>query len=163
MDIRNEEERKAQRQQHSQSDLHFLRNTSALWGHSQQSSHPCVYFREGHFMMCFSAACGLYFSRYSTSILQTSRDTCSGQGLTLTVASATGKLCCWMIQFLIATFYAPSDSQFLPLKKYQGTMSSKPLPKIWARGQRRRCGGRARQAKHRPLRLCFFFSVPGPE
>lgn len=126
-------------------------------GATVNSPVPLRVLQGGSLHDVFLCRCGLHFSRYNTSILQTSRDTCSGQGLTLTVASATGKLCCWMIQFLIATFYAPSDSQFLPLKKYQGTMSSKPLPKIWARGQRRRCGGRARQAKHRPLRLCFFF------
>lgn len=96
-------------------------------------------------------------SRYSTHIFQTCLRPCSSQELTLTVATATGKLCCWMTQFLNShILHSQWFAVFASKKSTKGQCPLCHLPKMWARRQRTRLGGRARQVKHR-LQFCFVF------
>lgn len=96
-------------------------------------------------------------SRCSTSVLQTCLR------LTLTAASVRGKLCCWVIHIKWAIY--------MNCKSTKGQCPPSHLPKIWARRQRARLGGRARQIKYQLLQdlgfffcsCCFVFLIPGLE
>lgn len=144
--------RKERHRASTQSELHFFRvpatlnkSSSGLW-----RAQPSCRRRTSWCVSLLPVSS--HSSRYSTHIFQTCLRPCSSQGLTLTVASAAGKP-----SSLIATFYTPSDLQFLPLKKStNGQCPLCYLLKMWARRQRTRLGGRARQVKHR-LQFCFVF------
>lgn len=140
---------------------------SSVSGHSQGVQFTsCIYFkslkspaqlRESHVMIpCVSLLC-------PPTVIQVQHQcpsTCLR--LTLTAASVRGKLCCWVIHIKWAIY--------MNCKSTKGQCPPSHLPKIWARRQRARLGGRARQIKYQLLQglgfffcCCFVFLIPGLE
>lgn len=114
----------------SVSDLHFFRvpaalnkSSSGLW-RAQPSCRRLPSW-------CISLLpLSSHSSRYSTHIFQTCLRPRSSQGFDTNSISATGKLCCWMTQFLDShILHSQWFTVFASKKKYQGIMSSMPFAK----------------------------------
>lgn len=150
--------RKERHRASTQSDLHFFQVPAALNKQVQfrvSEEHSPAAGDSLHDVSLLPVSS--HSSRYSTHIFQTCLRPCSSQELTLTVATATGKLCCWMTQFLNShILHSQWFAVFASKKSTKGQCPLCHLPKMWARRQRTRLGGRARQVKHR-LQFCFVF------
>lgn len=73
--------------------------------------------RQTHFMMCLSPACVLPLIQVQYTYLSDLPETLLKPRVDTNSSLSHRELCCWIPSSLIATFYTPSDLQFLPLKK----------------------------------------------